>query len=168
MGRDYKIGLVCGLVPATAALIWLATRPGLSPEARMMRTSQVQSYAESRAPSSPAALGFASPSLAPRADDREHALPSEEHTTNPAATAGSAPNLQPAANPPDLTIYEQPQKIKTTRFHIVRKDETLSAISQQYFGSPNQWRKILDANRSLIPDANKLRPGTKLIIPEQP
>ena len=39
MQKDYKIGLVVGLVTAGAATIWVATRPSLSPEARMLRSS---------------------------------------------------------------------------------------------------------------------------------
>ena len=67
---------------------------------------------------------------------------------------------------PDLTVYEQVEIIKTEKFHIVRKGETLSGISRKYYGSANKWQKILDANRNVIKDANKLRAGTKLIIPK--
>ena len=67
---------------------------------------------------------------------------------------------------PDPTVYEQAEKIKTQKFHIVRKGETLSEISRKYYGFANKWKKILDANRNVISDANKLRPGIKLIIPE--
>jgi nucleoid-associated protein YgaU len=70
------------------------------------------------------------------------------------------------SGPRDLTVYERSEKIETTRFHIVRKDETLSAISQQYYGTPNKWRKILEANRDTIKDANRISPGAKIIIPE--
>jgi nucleoid-associated protein YgaU len=156
MGRDFKIGLICGLIPAVAALVWVATRPSLSPEARMMRSSQVQSQA---------AGAPATPGPAP-GDNRADRRQSTERTTAPPAVTGSVPNPPSATNLPDLTIYEQPEKIKTTRFHIVRREETLSSISQQYFGSPNQWRKILEANKKVVPDANKLQPGTKLIIPD--
>ena len=71
-----------------------------------------------------------------------------------------------AAIQPDLTIYEQADKIKTQRFHIVRDGETLSEISRKYYDSANKWQKILDANRDAIEDVSKLKPGTKLIIPE--
>lgn len=67
---------------------------------------------------------------------------------------------------PDLTIYEQKEKIQTTKFHIVRKDETLSSISQQHYGTATKWQKILQANQDTIKDANKITPGTKLIIPD--
>jgi len=83
--------------------------------------------------------------------------------------AGRVPgrtSRHPAAESPDLTVYERPEKIKTTRFHIVRKDETLSAISQQYYGSPTKWRQILKANEQAIKDANRIQPGTKLTIPD--
>jgi len=69
------------------------------------------------------------------------------------------------SKPPDLTIYEQAEKIQTQKFHIVRQGETLSNISHKYYGSANKWRMILDANRDVVKDANKLRPGIKLIIP---
>jgi len=65
--------------------------------------------------------------------------------------------------------YEQADTNNTqrdTRFHTVLKDETLSDISRKYYGSANNWQKILDANHSRIKDANKLREGTKLFIPE--
>ncbi len=81
-----------------------------------------------------------------------------------------SPNNRPtnssAAIQPDSTIYEQAEKIKTQKFHIVRKGETLSEISRKYYDSANKWQKILDANRDKIEDVSKLKPGTKLIIPE--
>jgi nucleoid-associated protein YgaU len=81
-----------------------------------------------------------------------------------------SPNNRPtnssAAIQPDSTIYEQAKKIKTQKFHIVRKGETLSEISRKYYDSANKWQKILEANRDEIEDVSKLKPGTKLIIPE--
>ena len=66
----------------------------------------------------------------------------------------------------DYTMYEQPEKIETQKFHIVQRGETLSAISQKYYGSAGKWQKIFDANRQTIQDVNKIQPGTKLIIPD--
>ena len=82
----------------------------------------------------------------------------------------SSPAPQPqerqAQTEPDTTRYEQPEKIATTRFHIVQRGETLSSISQQYYGSAHRWQKIVEANKDVIPDANKISAGTKLIIPD--
>jgi nucleoid-associated protein YgaU len=66
------------------------------------------------------------------------------------------------SNVPDFTVRKQVEKIT----HTIREGETLSDISREYYGSENKWQKIFTANRSAIKDANKLRPGTKLIIPE--
>ena len=62
--------------------------------------------------------------------------------------------------------YYQPKKIKTRRFYIVRKDDTLSSISNKYYGSPNKWNKIYQANRDKLPNPNKVKLGLKLYIPD--
>jgi LysM repeat protein len=69
-------------------------------------------------------------------------------------------------SPKEQTNNEKPEEIKTERIHIVRSGETLSDISRQYYGSADKWQKILGADRLPISDPSKLRPGTKLIIPE--
>ena len=76
------------------------------------------------------------------------------------------PAIIPQPELPDSTQYEQTEKIKPQRFHIVREGETLSMISNLYYGSAGKWQKILDSNRKTITDANKIKPGTKLIIPD--
>ncbi len=52
-----------------------------------------------------------------------------------------------------------------TLIHTVAPGETLSAISTLYYGTIDQQQKILDANADSITDANRLRPGMRLIIP---
>ncbi len=95
-----------------------------------------------------------------------------QHLGNVATVQGNSdsPNNHPtnssAAIQPNSTIYEQAGKIKTQKFHIIRQGETLSEISHKYYGSANKWRMILDANRDEIEDVSKLKPGTKIIIPE--
>ena len=127
MQKDWKIGLVLGLILVIVTGLWLSTGSSLSPEARMQESGQRRT----------------------------------EHVDN---NQFSVADKQ--AKLPDLTVYEQVEKIRTEKFHIVRKGETLSEISRKYYGSANKWQKILDANRNVISNANKLRPGTKLIIPE--
>lgn len=67
---------------------------------------------------------------------------------------------------PNLPARQKTVPAETTRSHVVRPGETLSSIAQQYYGSPNDWRKILTANQKTIKDADRIAPGTKLIIPE--
>ena len=66
----------------------------------------------------------------------------------------------------DLTPHRQPEKTREQRFHTVVKGQSLSEISRLFYGTENKWRKILGANRNVIKDADKLKPGTKLIIPD--
>ena len=51
------------------------------------------------------------------------------------------------------------------RIHQVNKGETLSAISQKYYGSAMKWNDIYEANKSVIPNKNQIKPGTELVIP---
>ena len=173
MEKDFRIGLIAGVIFVIGALIWVATRPSLSPEGRWREA------------------GSPSPSQGARASEASPAAPQEEATPRQTLPPGVIPaepkkptapgiaSLEPVTtaqepepaqadqpNRPDLTVYEQQEKIQTTKFHIVRRNESLSSISKLYYGTPNRWEKILRANRDAIKDPNKISPGTKLIIPE--
>jgi nucleoid-associated protein YgaU len=52
------------------------------------------------------------------------------------------------------------------RSYTVQAGDTLSKISRQYYGDPNQYQKIFDANRNVLTDPNAIRPGQVLVIPE--
>jgi nucleoid-associated protein YgaU len=130
-----------GLLLVVAAILWLCTRPSLSPEARMSEPQETAVQMEI--------------SVAP--------IPTQE-VTEVANNQLSIIDNQPKSN--DYTLYEQPERIATQRFHIVRRGETLSAISQKYYGSADKWRKIFQANRQIIDNADKIQPGTKLVIPD--
>jgi nucleoid-associated protein YgaU len=174
MQRDYKTGLIVGMVLAGGAMLWVATRPSLSPEARMLRSS--------RATPHDSGVGLADRGSGQTGDKApasghvslgsiidSHSKNNDSPNSNaqvPARIPQSAIPAPSSGGVPDLTVYEKAEKIKTTRFHIVRKEETLSAISQQYYGTPGKWQKVLEANKNVIKDPNRLQPGTKLIIPD--
>ncbi len=164
MGRDFKIGLISGLVLAVLALIWVATRPSLSTHARMSGPSAPATREDSPSPAS-----------RPRPADNNTPSPTTPETeleeTLPPGLIAAEPSEQPAPAPvgaeePEPASFEREEKITTTRFHIVRKGENLSTISQRYYNSPNQWSKILEANKDILKDPNKIAPGMKLIIPD--
>jgi 5'-nucleotidase len=144
MQKDLKIGLALGLVLAASALLWLATRPSLSPTARMSRIPDAAPPQESFEP----AIEANTANNKPPVIDQQPELPD-----SPEGIPGTAQ-------------YEQTEKIKTQKFHVVLKGQTLSQISYKYYGSAGNWKKILDSNRNAIKDPNKLIPGTKLIIPD--
>jgi nucleoid-associated protein YgaU len=179
VGKDFRTGLIAGVVMAIVAVVWVATRPSLSPQARMLRSSQGGSPTDSPrqntrpwetvSPPPETAAPQREPSILPAADGtaaQPKATPTDlaPPPAPPTATGAVASSASPAL--PDLTIYEKDEPIKTTRFHIVRRGESLSVIARQYYGSSNEWRRILSANSKTIKDANKITPGTKLIIPQ--
>lgn len=57
-------------------------------------------------------------------------------------------------------------KAPTSRTYVVQKGDTLSKISQKYYGTTKRWKQIYDANRERISNINNLKVGTKLEIPE--
>ena len=77
-----------------------------------------------------------------------------------------------------LTIPDEDEKISLSsssekgmrvpvpgRHYIVQKGDVLSIIAQKAYGRALLWRKILNANRDVLPDEWSLRPGMKLFIP---
>jgi nucleoid-associated protein YgaU len=171
MQKDLKIGLLLGLVLVISAMLWLATRPSLSPIARMSGPPETKNHSRgsSHNPNSASALeGFVSPN--------EPAI-NESNTEGVShITSFPPPNLEQARpmrsqgddrdTLSNSAQYEQAEKIKTEKFHIVIKGQTLSSISQKYYGTAGKWKKIFDYNRNVIKDPNKLITGTKLIIPD--
>ena len=52
------------------------------------------------------------------------------------------------------------------RTHVVQKGETLSSIAAKRLGSANRFHEIFDANQDQLKDANDLKMGMTLRIPE--
>lgn len=50
--------------------------------------------------------------------------------------------------------------------YTVQRGDTLVALSRKFYGNDTEWKRILDANKSLLGgDPAKLKPGMKLAIP---
>src|SRR3954471_3825872 len=49
--------------------------------------------------------------------------------------------------------------------YVVREGDTLASISRKFYKSSGRWKKIQNANQSLIDDPAKLKPGMTLVIP---
>ena len=52
------------------------------------------------------------------------------------------------------------------RFYVVERGDSLSKISKMFYGDANHWKRIFDANRDVIRNADLIQPGWKLRIPE--
>ena len=53
----------------------------------------------------------------------------------------------------------------TIRTHTVVEGDSLSRISMRYYGTPNRWQDVFQANREMLQGSNSLRVGMQLRIP---
>jgi LysM repeat protein len=51
------------------------------------------------------------------------------------------------------------------RTYTVQSGDSLSKISEQFYGSADKYMKIFEANRDIVSDPNKIKPGQTLSIP---
>jgi len=49
--------------------------------------------------------------------------------------------------------------------YVVQQGDTLSKIAAAHYGDARLYTKIFEANRDVLTDPNKIRPGQKLRIP---
>jgi LysM repeat protein len=47
----------------------------------------------------------------------------------------------------------------------IKSGDTLSKVSKQFYGNPNEYMRIFYANRDQLSDPDKIRAGQKLVIP---
>lgn len=77
----------------------------------------------------------------------------------------SAPPTTIAAPPAGQRAAAPASANTAPRRHIVQAGDTLSKISQQYYGTRAKWREIYAANRSIMRTETDLKIGTELKIP---
>ncbi len=51
------------------------------------------------------------------------------------------------------------------RTYTIQPGDTLSGISQRFYGKASEYTKIIEANKEAIPDADKIRAGQTIVIP---
>jgi nucleoid-associated protein YgaU len=155
MKKEFKIGLVvCVIVLIGVVIIFARHNPLARPVAQIP----------------------AEPNIAPVDINTPPIADSNRVSPLPGGTAKSDANSMPAGAPAvntgsgnpanDSTVYEQSDKITTTRFHVVQHGDTLSSISKKYYGNTRNIEKLYEANRSIIKNKNNLKVGTKLTIPD--
>jgi LysM repeat protein len=180
MPKDLKIGLAVGLGVVAVVGLWLATRPSLTPQAQLQRLHNTNTPKKidrksdtsvvSRNPTRESASDTPSNDMpenrnvSPYQPDEREALISQVPQGMPQEPNEAIPPEREIL--PEPVIPEQVEPIKTERFYIVQQNDTLSSISQKYYGTPTKWPKIFNANRTIISDANRLAIGAKLIIPD--
>ncbi len=110
--------------------------------------------AQQQAAVSPAALAPVPAPVAP------HAPPVPQNTAVVTPPPAPATNVVPPA--PAVPKPVHPTK---TRCHTVKRGETLAGIAEKFYGDRNAWMVIYKANKSAIPNKDRLLVGTVLTIP---
>jgi LysM repeat protein len=72
---------------------------------------------------------------------------------------------QPMASASTASPAAAPQAHAQARTHTVAKGETLTGIAQHYYGRASEYKKIFEANRDKLHDADHVREGVTLVIP---
>ena len=87
-----------------------------------------------------------------------------------APEAGSFTTPEPARTQPQAQaqIAEAPPvaKAATPKMYTIQKGDTLSKISQKFYGTTKKWKSIYDANRDRIHNINNLKVGSQIVIPD--
>lgn len=65
----------------------------------------------------------------------------------------------------DAAGLASPPPDPATRYYVVEKGDTLSAIARQFYGNANDYPRIFEANREVIKDPDLIFPGQKIRIP---
>ena len=141
MRKDLKTGMLLGVVLAVVAVVVISIYSA-TVESRL-QYKESGSAGESNKKNEPeTAAGIETPPLPVTSQiDSQHPLPTEQADKIMQNTSGNI------------------------LIHTVAPGETLSAISTLYYGTMDRQQKILDANADIITNANRLRPGMRLIIP---
>lgn len=52
------------------------------------------------------------------------------------------------------------------QYYEIQKGDNLSKVSKQFYGTPNKYIQIFEANKEVIKDMDKIYPGQKIRIPK--
>ncbi len=63
-----------------------------------------------------------------------------------------------------VTSTEEPL-VAEERTYIIEKGDTLSAVSQRFYGKAKFWRQIFEANRDTIDNPDRIFPGQTIKLP---
>jgi len=59
------------------------------------------------------------------------------------------------------------QSAQSNQTYTVKSGDTLSKISKQFYGDPNEYMRIFNANRDKLHDPDKIQVGQQLVIPPE-
>jgi nucleoid-associated protein YgaU len=72
-------------------------------------------------------------------------------------------NVEGVAAVNDMLVVATPQP--EAKIYVVVKGDTLSKISKEFYGTPNKYMLIFEANKPMLTHPDKIYPGQALRIP---
>lgn len=88
------------------------------------------------------------------------------------SSSGASYSSPPSYTPSDSGAYasgsssaDETLAPDSGQTYVVKKGDTLVQISQRYYGTKSKWKTIWEANQTRIPNPDRIKVGTKLIIP---
>jgi nucleoid-associated protein YgaU len=72
-------------------------------------------------------------------------------------------NVEGVAAVNDMLVVVTPQP--EAKIYVVVKGDTLSKISKEFYGTPNKYMQIFEANKPMLTHPDKIYPGQALRIP---
>jgi len=79
--------------------------------------------------------------------------------------AGNALGIQ-EVKADGMTVADGSEVAGDDEFYIIEKGDTLWKIAEKAYGNGSKYTKIVDVNREVIKDADKIFPGQKIRIPK--
>jgi nucleoid-associated protein YgaU len=74
-------------------------------------------------------------------------------------------NVEHVAQVNDMLTVANPEP--EAKYHTVVKGDNLSKISKEFYGTPNKYQVIFEANKPMLSHPDKIYPGQVLRIPPQ-
>jgi nucleoid-associated protein YgaU len=83
------------------------------------------------------------------------------------STAAPAPSAPPAADSAAAKFAAAAASVNESKFYHVKPGDSLSKIAKQFYGDPNKYAAIFEANKPMLSDPDKIYPGQVLRVPAQ-
>jgi nucleoid-associated protein YgaU len=64
-----------------------------------------------------------------------------------------------------LNLTVDPSLAPQQQTYTVAAGDSLSKIAKHFYGNPNEYMKIFEANKDKLTDPNVIKPGQQLVIP---
>ncbi|MBN2211492.1 MAG: LysM peptidoglycan-binding domain-containing protein [Sedimentisphaerales bacterium] len=175
MSNELKWGIVLGVIVAVAAALYFFHGGGVKEDEQVIVDEPTKSAPQNVSDDDePSVTEFESSVV--KEPEPKPVKPEVKPIKEPVVVEAPAPSPEPLALAPEPTpeqkqipiveVKEAPKPVsQEPRYYIVKKGDTLTQISEIYYGEGRFWKVIYEANKNIINNPNVLNEGWKLRIP---